>query len=50
MTMLTIAAGLGAIVGVARLVAWLHEVVSRSPLDLTPMSPRWLASIRHDRG
>ncbi len=49
MTMLTIALGFGVVVGVVRAVAWVHDVLSRSPLDLDPMSPRWLATIRNER-
>ncbi len=49
MTMVTIAAGFGVVIGVVRAVAWIHDLLSRSPLDLDPMSPRWLATLRNER-
>ncbi len=47
--MLTIALGFGVVIGLARAVTWLHDVLSRGPLDLDPMSPSWLATIKSER-
>ena len=49
MTLLTIALGFGVVVGVVRVAAWVHGVLSRSPLDLAPMSSSWLETIRNER-
>ncbi len=48
MTMMTIGVCVAVVVVTVRVVAWGREMLSRGPLDLTPMSARWLAAIKEE--